>query len=32
MEDAGEVRINRLRLAQLQASGADQVAVACPSA
>jgi Fe-S oxidoreductase/nitrate reductase gamma subunit len=30
MEDEGETRINRLRLAQLQASGAEQVAVACP--
>jgi Fe-S oxidoreductase len=32
MEDEGEVggRGNRPRLAQLQASGADQVAVACP--
>jgi Fe-S oxidoreductase len=30
MEDEGEERVNRLRLAQLQASGADQVAVACP--
>jgi Fe-S oxidoreductase/nitrate reductase gamma subunit len=30
MEDDGEVRVNRLRLAQLRASGVDQVAVACP--
>jgi Fe-S oxidoreductase/nitrate reductase gamma subunit len=30
MEDEGETRINRVRLAQLQASGAEQVAVACP--
>jgi Fe-S oxidoreductase len=32
MEDEGDVggRINRLRLAQIQAAGVDQVAVACP--
>ena len=30
MEDAGEVRVNRLRLAQLQATGAEEIAVACP--
>jgi Fe-S oxidoreductase/nitrate reductase gamma subunit len=30
MEDEGEVRVNRLRLAQLQASGTDQITVACP--
>jgi Fe-S oxidoreductase len=30
MEHEGETRINRVRLAQLQGSGAEQVAVACP--
>ena len=30
MEDDGDVRINRLRLTQLQAAGVDQVAVTCP--
>jgi Fe-S oxidoreductase/nitrate reductase gamma subunit len=30
MEDEGEVRINRLRLAQVQAAGVEEVAVACP--
>jgi Fe-S oxidoreductase len=30
MEDEGEVRINRLRLAQIQAAGVKEVAVACP--
>jgi Fe-S oxidoreductase/nitrate reductase gamma subunit len=30
MEDEGDVRINRLRLAQIQAAGVDEVAVACP--
>jgi Fe-S oxidoreductase len=30
MEDEGEVRINRLRLAQIQAAEVEQVAVACP--
>jgi Fe-S oxidoreductase len=30
MEDEGEVRVNRLRLAQVQAAGIEEVAVACP--
>jgi Fe-S oxidoreductase len=30
MEDEGEVRVNRLRLAQIQAAGVQEVAVACP--
>jgi Fe-S oxidoreductase len=30
MEEEREVRINRVRLAQIQTSGADQIAVACP--
>jgi Fe-S oxidoreductase/nitrate reductase gamma subunit len=30
MEDAGEVRVNRNRLAQIQETGASQVGVACP--
>lgn len=30
MEDEGENHINRVRLAQLEASGAEQIGVACP--
>ena len=30
MEDEGETRVNRNRLAQIQETGAQQVGVACP--